>query len=211
MIDHCCDANKQFNAREARSKVRSFRKKGARKATLRLIQLMRKGVSEGDSLLDIGGGVGVIGLELKGVEWYTSVDASRSYQAEAKKLYADRAWPKEQLHFITADFVEVAEHIATHDHVTLDKVICCYPEMKSLLIAACGKADKQLGLVYPQVSWLAKAGRWLANVYLRMTGSAFRAYIHAPAQVSAVMHESGYTLEEKQACFPWWIEVWKKS
>ncbi|MGB0175981.1 MAG: hypothetical protein ACPF9D_02365, partial [Owenweeksia sp.] len=112
--------------------------------------------------------------------------------------------------FINADFVEVAKDIAVHQHVTLDKVICCYPEMEDLLRLAAEKAEKQVGLAYPQINWLARAGRWLANLYLRTSRSAFRTYLHDPSEVNRVMTECGFQLKDIKKRFPWRVEVWHR-
>ena len=39
--------------------------------------------------------------------------------------------------------------VAPADVVTLDKVICCYPDYKSLIIEALNKCDSSIGLTFP--------------------------------------------------------------
>lgn len=210
MIDHCCDANCLFDAKEAKSKARSYRKKGARKATRRLIEMMKPGVSTGDSLLDIGGGIGALGLEMAQLGTYTSVDASAAYQQQAKRLFAENQWSPGKLHFMEADFVEVASEIPPHVHVSLDKVICCYPDVDKLLTAAARHGTRQLGLVYPLTGFIANIFQGLANLYFRIRGTAFRTYLHPPQKVAALLKQEGFVLQEKKTNIPWQIELWQR-
>ena len=169
---------------------------------------MQPEIAAGDSLLDIGGGVGAIGLELQGLQEYTGVDASTAYQKEAQQLFKEHQWKEENLRFINGDFVEEAPQITKHQHVSLDKVICCYPEMEALLTAAAGHAEKQLGMVYPSTGWIASLFKFFANSYFRIKKSAFRSYLHKPEDVGQVLTDSGFELRDKTISFPWRVEVW---
>src|SRR3990170_1661911 len=113
----------------------------------------------GLSLLDIGGGIGVIQHELAraGVGRIASVDASSSYlaaqRAEAERLgYAPRA------SYLSGDFVTLADHIPDSDIVTLDRVICCYPDMRSLVSLSAARARRLCGIVYPRGTWWNAVG-----------------------------------------------------
>ena len=70
-----------FNEREARGKLKAYRKNGPAKTTRMLIEALEKQGVEGMTLLDIGGGVGAIQQELlrDGVERATAVDASSAW------------------------------------------------------------------------------------------------------------------------------------
>ena len=61
----CCkpDYDAAFNARTARRELAAYRASGARGSALRQIDAIREAGVRGSSILDIGGGVGVIGLE----------------------------------------------------------------------------------------------------------------------------------------------------
>lgn len=211
MIDHCCDANRFFDEKEAKSKAKSFRKKGARKATAELIKMMQPQVNPGDSLLDIGGGIGAIGLELKALGRYTSVDASSAYLIQAQQLFEERNWSKDQLRFIEGDFVEEASKISKHHHLSLDKVICCYPDMEELLKSAAQRCEKQLGLVYPITGFIPNLFQGLANLYFRFKKTAFRTYLHSPQKVHALLTDQGFTRSAKSTGIPWRIEVWQRT
>ncbi|UCC73007.1 MAG: methyltransferase domain-containing protein [Gemmatimonadota bacterium] len=81
---------------------------------------------EGATLLDIGGGVGVIQHELldAGARGATGVEAVPRYLAAARGE-AERRGHAERVDLVLGDFVELAGAIEPADMVTLDRVICC--------------------------------------------------------------------------------------
>ena len=54
------------------------------------------------------------------------------------------------------------------DLVTLDRVVCCYPDMPALLGAAAPLAKRTLGLVMPRGGPLARFGVGLVNFVQRL-------------------------------------------
>jgi len=78
----CCGIEEQFNRAEAARKLREYRRAGpARTTQLLLDALMREPIA-GQTLLDIGGGVGSIqhALLKAGAATATDVDASTAYR-----------------------------------------------------------------------------------------------------------------------------------
>jgi Methyltransferase small domain len=80
-----------YNARLAASDLKRYREKGPRPWTRALVESLKAEGVEGATLLDIGGGVGVISHELlaAGASSATCVDASAAYLASARagRLY----------------------------------------------------------------------------------------------------------------------------
>jgi hypothetical protein len=48
------------------------------------------------------------------------------------------------------DFIDLAEQVPEADAVTLDRVVCCYPDATTLVGASARKARRVYGLVYPR-------------------------------------------------------------
>ncbi len=122
----CCttDYDAMFDARTARREAQAYRRKGAGGTTRRLVEMITAAGVEGATVLDIGGGVGVVGTELllAGAVSLTDVDASAPYISVAthelrRRGFADRAT------FHHGDFVELADELADADIVTLDRVV----------------------------------------------------------------------------------------
>lgn len=187
---HCQSADRFFNQRVAAADLRQYRRHGASGTTKQLLDALQPVVAAGMSLLDIGGGIGVIQHELSsaGVAPIISVDASAAYlniarQEAEKRGYADDA------RYIHGDFVALAEQIPPADIVTLDRVVCCYPDMEALVANASARAKQFLGLVYPRDEWWTKVGVALLNVSLRLRGDPFRSYVHATAAVEKITRD----------------------
>ena len=78
----CCnptDYRRLFSSKQARRDARRFRRRGLRGTSLDLVELA--GDVHGASVLDVGGGVGAIELELlaAGAERATNVELSGGY------------------------------------------------------------------------------------------------------------------------------------
>ena len=76
----------QFDARHAAGKLRAYRRKGPVGLTRALIEALAAGGIDGQTVLDIGGGVGAVHHELlrSGAATAVDVDASRAYIAVAR-------------------------------------------------------------------------------------------------------------------------------
>jgi magnesium-protoporphyrin O-methyltransferase len=166
ICDQCRDIEQIFNEKDARKQLKRYLKKGAPKSTRLLLAGLESEGVQGSSLLDIGGGIGVIQRELfqAGATRSCNVDAASGYvkvsQEEAERGgYADRAG------YIHGNFVEVASEVGDADIVTLDRVICCFPDMKSLVALSAAKARKLYGLVFPVDTWWMRLAAFIFNPY----------------------------------------------
>ena len=185
---HCQSADRYFDERTAAAELRAYRRHGASGTTIQLVDALRSAGVEGLTLLDIGGGIGVIQHELRaaGVIEITGVDASHAYLAIARQE-AERRGYADDARYLYGDFVAVAGDVEAADIVTLDRVVCCYPAMEALVSAAAGRAKRFLGLVYPRDSWWIKLGVNLLNVFPRLRQDSFRSYVHPTAAVEGII------------------------
>lgn len=189
---HCQGADKFFNQRIAAAELRDYHRHGPSGTTERLLDALRASGVRGMSLLDVGGGIGVIQHELRaaGVTAVTDVDASRSYLKIARHEAEKRGYVADA-QYIFGDFVALAGEIEPADIVTLDRVICCYPDVEGLVHAAAARAQRLLGLVYPRDTWWAKAGIAFLNLYPRLRNDPFRVYVHPTATVEGIIADYG--------------------
>ena len=148
-----------FDALSARRELTAYRRSGPTGSTRRLIDAIKAAGVEGASVLDVGGGVGVVGFELlaAGAERLTDVDAARAYVALARRE-AKRRGLEERATFHHGDFVGLADEIEAADIVTLDRVVCCYGDWAALVGRSVEHARRIYGLVYPNDRWW-KIGR----------------------------------------------------
>ena len=184
-----------FGARQARRDARGYRKRGVRGTARDLVELA--GDVSGASVLEVGGGVGAIELELlaAGAERATDVELSGEYEEEAQKLLAERGLG-DRVERRVGDFV--TEPVESHDVVVLHRVVCCYPDVDALVGAAAARARRRMVLTYPQERWLTRAAFAAINVFMRLTRSDFRAFVHPVTCVTAAAREAGLELGERR-------------
>jgi len=125
---NCDGCNRFFNEKTAKGELKNYRKKGSRGSTNDLIKQLQGHQMEGLSLLDIGGGIGAISRELSesGVSRVTFAELSDAY---FNNFSSSELGQRESTAVLKGDFIELKNQIPEHDIVTLDKMICCYPEM----------------------------------------------------------------------------------
>jgi 2-polyprenyl-3-methyl-5-hydroxy-6-metoxy-1,4-benzoquinol methylase len=171
-----------FNRRFAERDARSFRERGLGETSRALVELA--GDVDGETVLDIGGGVGAIGLTLieRGAVRATNVELSGGYEDAARALAADRGLA-ERVDRRIADFVDDAATIGEHDVVVLHRVVCCYPDADALLDAAARHARRALVLTYPQERTWIGLGLRAMNLFLRLRRCGFRTYLHPTAKI----------------------------
>jgi SAM-dependent methyltransferase len=213
MVSCClCDGiDDQFDRKFAQRELRRFRRRGPSRTTQHLIDALRAADPSGASILDIGGGVGAIHHALLDAGAYTAfqIDASAAYVEVAREETVRRGHAGRVM-FLRGDFVQWAANVPDADIVTLDRVICCYPDMNALVRAAAGKARRLFGAVYPRDVWWVRFGVRLVNAILRMRGSAFRAYAHSPAAIDAVLRGQGLERISGQQTVVWEIAVFAR-
>jgi magnesium-protoporphyrin O-methyltransferase len=93
--------------------------------------------------------------------------------------------------FIHADFTDVAPEIPTAELVTLDRVVCCYPDFRRLLKAAAEHSQRALAFTYPRETWYMRFGLRVINFFQRLRRDPFR--------VSFTLSRNGRASKESSA------------
>jgi len=204
--------DRQFGARHAADKLHAYRRNGPAATTRQLIDALAAGGVAGLTVLDIGGGVGAVHHELLriGAERAVDVDASRAYIAAAMEE-AERQGHGDRVRYLGGDFVKLAGQVEPADLVALDRVICCYPDVRMLVDRSSALARRRYGLVYPRDTWLARIGIAVENIGHRLSGSPFRAYVHRTADVEAILAARGFVALVKRANLVWQMAVYERS
>lgn len=192
---NCCQCQgieDLFDEKTVSKELADYRQKGPARTTRWMIDALKAEGVRGYALLDIGGGVGGIqhGLLAAGVHSATDVDASQAYLQAARKE-ARRRGLDEQIHFQHGNFVDLAAQIQPADIVTLDRVLCCYPDMQQMVQLSAARAKKLYGLVYPRDAWWVKVGMAVLNFFFRLQKSPFRTFIHPAEMVEDLVRRNG--------------------
>ncbi len=189
---HCSGVRDMFDTRTAQRDLRRYQRKGPAKTTRLLIDAVAQRGVAGRTFLDVGGGVGAIQHELaaRGADGGTNVDASPAYLAVARAEAEKRGYAH-RVKYVEGDFVARAPDLARADLVTLDRVVCCYPDMPALLGAAAPLSRRAIGLVFPRRTPLTRCVVALVNLIQRLRRHPFRAYVHHPADIERVLGRHG--------------------
>lgn len=209
---HCRDAENLFDQRDAARRLTRYQRKGPEGTTLLLIDGLRAADVAGASLLDIGGGVGVVHHELlrAGAASAIDIDASSAYIAAARAESARRG-TAERVAYQHGNFVAIAATIAPTDIVVLDRVVCCYPDMPALVGAAAARAGRLLGLVYPRDTWWVRFGVRAFNLTLSLQRTSFRVFCHPTAAVDAQIRSAGLAPRLHKVAGPWQVAIYERG
>ena len=173
-----------FSEKNARAEAQSYRKKGLDPTSRRIVDYLKERGVAGRTLLEVGGGVGAIQIELlkAGVTKAISVELTPTYEQVALELlneagFADRVERK------VTDFAQSAGDFAVADIVIMNRVICCYPDMPVLAGAAADHAGEVLVMSFPKRTWWTRALLLVGNLGLRVTRREFQLFVHPPDQI----------------------------
>lgn len=209
---NCCEiTDNAFSEADAKADAKNYRRRGPAKQTRLILEAVRSLGLKDLALLDIGGGVGAIHHELLGdvARQATHVDASSAYLREAKKEAARRGHA-ERVQFIHADFTEVAADLPQADVVTLDRVVCCYPDLRGLLKAAASRSRSALALTYPRETWFVRIGLRLINFFQRLGGDPFRVFLHPVADMELLLSGEGLERTSVRRLFVWEMALYRR-
>jgi 2-polyprenyl-3-methyl-5-hydroxy-6-metoxy-1,4-benzoquinol methylase len=185
-----CD--KFFRGGFIRRKAGSYRRRGLDPTAARMVGFLEQRGIAGASVLEVGGGVGEIQLELlrRGAARAVNLELSPAYEAEAANLMREagvegRVTRRLQDIAVDGDAVEPA------DVVVLHRVVCCYPDYERLLAAAADHARRLVVFSYPSDSGFARLVVGAENLSFRLRRLRFRVFAHPQAGMLAVLRDRG--------------------
>lgn len=191
----CCSTrgcDEFFSERVAGRDARRYRRRGLDGNAQRVVDFVRHEGIGGRTVLEVGGGVGAIQLELlrAGAAGTTNAELAAAYEGPAAEL-ADEAGLAGRVERRVLDFAERGDEIEDADVVVLHKVVCCYPDYGALVGAASAHARHQLALTFPRDSVWTRAGLAALNLSQRLRRRSFRVYLHPPAGIIAAARAHG--------------------
>jgi magnesium-protoporphyrin O-methyltransferase len=209
---HCRAIEGKFGRKAAQSDRNRYRRRGPEGTAGRILGLLGAAGTGGDSLLDVGGGIGIIVHELlaRGVGSAVLVDASPAYLEAAEEVAQERGIAG-RLRLLHGDFVEVARQVDPADVVTLDRVVCCYPDYRRLLAAAADRCRAALAFSYPSDRWYVRLVTALQNLGRRLARDPFRTFVHPEKDMQRVLAESGLRLRDVTGGLVWRVAVYTRE
>jgi 16S rRNA G966 N2-methylase RsmD len=206
-MSDCCDRpgyQTVFSDRFARRLARTYRKRGLGQTERRLVSFLAdRGIGDA-SVLEIGGGVGEIQIELlsRGAGRATNLEISHNYEAEAKALL-ERSGLTDRVQRRLLDIATSPDEVEPADLVVLHRVVCCYPDYERLLSAAAAHANRLLVFTYPPRNLLTRTLIGCENLLQRLRGSGFRAFVHPPVAMIKAAQARGMSLSYQHRGLSW--------
>jgi len=209
--DPCCfDGWAAGNAKRARRKGISA---GITKDLLDAL-----GSSVGDrSVLDLGCGAGdlALGALENGAARATGFDLGPGAIEEARALARERG-VEDHATFVVGDAAKMP--LGPHDVVLLNRVLCCYPDVDSLLDNSLSAARYVYAFTAPPSAGLAgsfaRAETRMANAWFRIRDRkfhGFRVYVHDLRAVDRRVREAGFLpVAEGRRRLVWHLAVYER-
>jgi magnesium-protoporphyrin O-methyltransferase len=203
----CCEPDGYddvFTNRFARRMSRRYRRRGLRPASRAIVSFLSERGIEGATLLEIGGGVGEIQVELlrRGVSRATNLEIYTNYEAEAAQLL-EGSGMQGRVERRLVDIAQQPDDVDAADIVVLHRVVCCYPDYEKLLGAAGGKAGRLLVFSHPPRNVVTRTLLWWENSLRRLKGDSFRSFAHPPGAMLGVLDQAGLRPTYRWRGFGW--------
>jgi SAM-dependent methyltransferase len=215
-MSHCCAGvcgaiATQFDAARAESDMKQYRTKGPNPTT-RLLRddIVRAGA--GESLLDIGAGIGAATFELLAAGFSTAftVDASSAFVAVARGEAQVRGLAS-HMTILEGDFLATAAAVPAADTVVMDRVVCCYPAYRPLLEQALKRSDRLFAYSYPRGRWYVRLVVAWENLWRAVTRNPFRTVVHSPRAMERIILANGFHRVSRSGTLAWCVDVYRRG
>ena len=195
-----------FGPRFARRLVARYRKRGLDKTAARIVEFVTGHGVEGATVLEVGGGVGDLQLELlrRGASRATNLELVDVYDAAADQL-ATASGVRDRVTRRLLDIAAQPDGVEPADVVILHRVVCCYPDYQRLLTAAADHARRVLVFSHPPRNALTRATAATQNAWFRLTGNSFRTFEHPPEAMLDVARSRGFDVTYRHARGVWQV------
>jgi magnesium-protoporphyrin O-methyltransferase len=201
-MDACCGPpdptgyDAVFDERFAHRVARRYAAKGPSAVERRLLDFVIGTGIDDATVLEIGGGIGELQLELlsHGAARTVNLELSHEYEAEAGRLIAAAGVGARVTRTVGVDLAQDPESAPRAEVVVLNRVVCCYPDATRLLTAAAGRAEHALAFSHPPRNWVTRALVAVENRMYRASGRSYRAYVHDPEAMCEVVRRQGFEI-----------------
>jgi len=208
-VGECCKPDGYdavFSHRFARRLARRDRRRGLSRPARAIVACLTDRGIEGASILEIGGGVGELHVELlrRGAATATNLEIATNHEAEAAQLL-ELSGMTERVERRFLDIAQAPDEAEQADVVVLHRVVCCYPDYERLLVAAANKTGRLLVFSHPPRNLATRTLLRLENTLSRLKGDNFRGFVHSPEAMRSVAVGSGLRDTYRWRRFSWCV------
>jgi len=193
-----------FGDRFARRVARRYDRHGLNKTQQRIVDFLAARGIEGASVLEIGGGLGEIQVELlrRGAAHVTNTEISSGYDEQADALLRG-AGVRDKVDRRLVDIAQRPDDVDEADVVLLHRVVCCYPDYDRLLSAATTHARRLVVFSHPPANPAIRAWMGTENFVRRLQRNDFRSFVHPPDAMTSVVERHGCRLKYRHRGLSW--------
>jgi SAM-dependent methyltransferase len=197
-----------FSERAARAEARRYRRRGLGGVSRRIVDLVATRGVEGRSVLEVGGGIGALQIDLlrAGACSAVSVELIPTHETVAARLVDDMGFT-DRVERRVLDFARSGHEVASADIVVLNRVVCCYPDMPALVGAAAAHTERVLVLSFPNARWWTRIILATGNLMLRLLRRQFRVFVHAPERILATAAAGGLSVARSTRGVFWQVTL----
>jgi 16S rRNA G966 N2-methylase RsmD len=186
--------------------AKRYRKRGLDRPARRMVEFLQSRGIDGATVLEVGGGIGEIQLELlrRGARRTVNLELSPAYEQEAAQLVRE-AGVQGRVERRFHDIAVEPEGVEPVDIVVLHRVVCCYPDYERLLAAAGDHAGRLLVFSHPPRNLISRSIVVAQNLGFRLLRREFRTFAHPPPAMLAVLEEHGLRPTFTHNGLPWQV------
>jgi hypothetical protein len=212
-MSECCNPagyRQFFNEKEARRSLRGYDRKGLDKMSRGMIDYMTSRGMTGRTVLEAGGGIGALQVELlkAGAARAVNVELSGGYETVARELL-EREGVAARAERLVGDFTELADELEADD-VVMNRVICCYPFMERLVNAAVSSSRRFIAATFPGDRIAAKVSHVFGNTLRKLSRDDFRSFMHSPDAIVETARAGGFDLAYRDRNLVWDAVVFER-
>jgi hypothetical protein len=214
LMSDCCDPvpyRRFFNRREASRRLRNYRRRGLDAMASGMVKyISERGVAD-RSVLEVGGGVGDLQVELlkAGAAHSVNIELSAGYEEAAAELMDSEGMTDRSRREI-GDFVARQDLVDSADIVVLNRVVCCYPWMDRMMSAAVSKTDWLLGIAVPRDRAMSRAFVKTGNWLNRVRSCDFQAFVHPIDDMERLARRGGLEIVYRDRDLFWQAMVFER-
>ena len=214
-VSDCCTPKgyrQIFSEKNAAGEARRYRRKGLDGTSKRIFDFIKDRGVEGKTLLEVGGGIRAVEIELlkAGVTRAVNVELTPTYETAAGELLVESGLG-DRVERLVMDFAEAGIEVQPADVVVMNRVICCYPDMPKLAGAAADRAKGVLVISFPNRRWWTRLGLTVANFGFRVIRLQFRVFLHPPALILAAVEQRGFKTRLNQPGLLWQVVALERT
>ena len=196
----------------ARNDAKRYRRSGLDRTSQRIVDFVKQQGVEGRTVLEVGGGIGVVQIELlkAGASTAVSIELTPTYEDVARELLAETGLGA-RVERKVMDFVEADGQVARADIVIMNRVLCCYHDMPRLAGAAADHTRQLLVMSFPRRTAWIQAAMALANFMFWITRRGFHIFVHRPEDIVATSKQHGLAPVLDQRGLLWTVAAVRRT